>query len=89
MSELQIINLYSLLVDNVFGGFFLTVLALAFLLFLIIGVFGRMSRISIMYYIMLFMMVMAYSYGYRIISIFITLAIIVWVYLQYKGYIGG
>lgn len=89
MSALESINLWTLLVDNLVGGFFLTVLLLAILLFLIMGVFGRMSRMSVIYYIMLFMMVMGYSYGYRIISIFITLAIFIWVYLQYKGYLGG
>lgn len=78
-------DLWTLLVEQVGGGFWIAVLLVAFLLFLIMAVFGRMSRLTSMHYILFFGFVMTLSYGYKWITALLGFAFLSWLYLAWKN----
>ena len=69
------IDLWTLLVVDLFQGFWLAVLGLV-ALFWIIFVIGRVSQVTIFNFLSLFILAMALGYGYEIISILITITIL-------------
>ena len=83
------IDLYSILVEQVIGGFILTVLVLAAVIFLIMGVMGKMSGTSVIYYILLFFMAMLTGWGYRMFAILIAFVLLIWLYLEIKSTTSG
>jgi len=56
------------------------------LIFLIISVFGRLSKITSMHYILMYFMVMAIGYGYKTITVLIGFAILSAMYIEIKNY---
>jgi hypothetical protein len=82
-------DLWTLLVEQLFGGFWISIFGIGFLIFLIIGVFGRMSKLSVIFYELLFFMTMTIGYGYKWLSVLIGVLIMTWVYVGYKNAYGG
>ena len=78
-------DLWNLLVENIFGGFWLTILGLALFLGIILGFFGRLSSLSTMFYVMLFLSAMVIGFGYKWLVILIFFAMLIWVYIQFKN----
>lgn len=82
-------DLWTLFVEQVFGGFWLAVFGLALIIFLIMAVFGRMSKLTSIYYLLFFMLSMTVGYGYKWMSALIGIALLVFVYLGFKNATGG
>ena len=74
-------DLWTLFVDNVFGGFWMAVIGLIFAQALILFV-GRVSAYSVGIFIGLFLLAMALGFGQMIITIPIVIAIGWWTYSQ-------
>jgi len=79
-------DLWSFFVEQVFGGFWIAVFGIALLIFLIISVFGRLSKMTSMHYILMYFMVMAIGYGYKTITVLIGFAILSAMYIEIKNY---
>lgn len=81
------LDLWTILVGYTFGGFWITVIALMLVMFLIMGWLGRISIYSCLMYLTMFVLCMSLGFGYTLLSLLITVAIIVWFYFSWKGYI--
>jgi len=75
-------NLWDLLVIQVIGSYGLTVLVLMGVIFFIMTILGKMSKITTMYYEILFLFTMSIAYGYKLFSILIGFIILVWFYIE-------
>ncbi len=69
------IDLWTLLVVDLFQGFWPAVIGLV-ALFWIIFIIGRVSQVTILNFMSIFVLAMAIGYGYEIISVLITMAIL-------------
>jgi len=87
MDPTGVLDLWNLFVVNIFGSFFVAVIALGLLMFVIMGVLGRMSIYSVTWYIVMFWLAMSLGYGYITLNILISLAILVAFYFSWKSYI--
>lgn len=72
------IDLWDLLVNQIFGNYWIAILAVGAIIFLIMGIWGRMSQQSVTNYLLLYLYVFTIGYGYRWLSAIITIAIIFW-----------
>ena len=70
-------DLWTLFVENIFGGFWLSVIGFE-IIFAIIMAIGGLSAFSMMAIAMLFLFAMAIGYGYPIITIMVTIIVTVW-----------
>lgn len=70
------IDLWALLVVNLFQGFWLAVLGIC-ALFWIMMTIGKVSQVTIINFLSIFIIAMALGYGYEIISILVTISILV------------
>jgi hypothetical protein len=61
-------DLWTLLVETIFGGFWLSVIGMLIIMILIMT-FGSLSIVSIIFFTLLFLIAMAFGYGYPIIII--------------------
>ena len=71
--ELAALDFFGLFVSYVFGSFWLAIIGLVFVMFVIMGVLGRVSIWTTMWYCILFIQVMALGYGYVLVTTIITL----------------
>ena len=69
------IDLWELLVVDMFGSFWLAVLGLVFLMW-IIFVIGKVSQVTSLNFLSIFILAMCVGYGYSLISIFLTILLI-------------
>ena len=69
------IDLWTLLVVDLFQSFWLAVVGLV-VLFWIIFVIGKVSQVTIFNFMSIFILAMAIGYGYEIVSILITMTIL-------------
>ena len=69
------IDLWTLLVVNLFQSFWLAVIGLM-VLFWIIFVIGKVSQVTVFNFMSIFILAMAIGYGYNLISILITMTIL-------------
>lgn len=58
-------DLWTLLVEQLIGGFWITVFCIIGVIFLIMAVIGKMSKWSVSYYLILFLMTMTLGFGYK------------------------
>lgn len=72
------LDLWTLFVEIIFGGFWITVGCLILVMFIIMGVFGRVSITSVISFLAIFLLAMVLGYGYVWMYIPLTLAILVW-----------
>jgi hypothetical protein len=82
-------DLWTLLVNQLIGSFALTVVVLMVILFFIMGWLGKMSRISVIYFEALFFMTMMTGFGYKMFSILVGFALLVWLYLEVRNTTSG
>ena len=69
------IDLWTLLVVDLFQSFWLAVVGLA-VLFWIIFTIGRVSQVTIFNFVSIFILAMAIGYGYALITILLTITIL-------------
>ena len=81
-------DLYTLFVENVFGGFWLAIVGLAVIIFIIMAAFGRMSAFSSIIYLMLFVLAMALGYGAAWIFVLLLLVVIIYFITQVYSFVG-
>jgi hypothetical protein len=82
-------DLYTLLVDQLIGGFGLTVIVLMVIIFFIMGWLGKMSRMSVIYYEAIFFMAMMTGFGYKLFSVLVGFLLLVWLYLEFRNTTSG
>lgn len=87
MVDVAALDLWNLFVNQVFGGFWLAVVGIALVIFIIMGVLGRISIYSVTWYCVMFILAMALGYSYVMINLAITLALIIALIFSWKGYI--
>ena len=80
------LDLWTLLVVYAFGNFWVAVIGIAILMFIIMGPLGRMSVYSCIWYFALFMAAMALGYGYVLVTMLVTLALLVSFYFATMRY---
>ena len=68
-------DLWTLVVVDMFQSFWMAVIAIAFLMW-IIFVIGRVSQVTSLNFLSIFILAMALGYGYSLISIIITVTIL-------------
>ena len=84
--EIAALDFFSLFVSYVFGSFWLAVIGLVLVMFIIMGVLGRISAYSAIWYGVMFIQVMALGYGYVLITTLITLLLLIGFFFSWKGY---
>lgn len=84
--EIAALDLWTLFVDYVFGSFFVAVLGVALLMFIIMGVLGRISIYSVTWYLIMFTLAMTIGYGLITLNILITLSLLIAFSFSWKSY---
>jgi hypothetical protein len=84
--ELAALDLWGLFVSYTFGSFWMAVLCLGLIMFIIMGLLGRISIYTVMWYNVMFLQVMAIGYGYVMITTIITLLLMVAFFFSWKKY---
>lgn len=79
-------DLWTLFVENVFGGFWLAVFGLAFVILIILAL-GNCSSFTVLTYVTIFLMAMAIGYGHPIVTIPIVIAVLMWSIMQWYGWL--
>ena len=82
-------DLWTFFVEELFGGFWISVFALALIIFIIMAVLGRMSIFSCIYYELIFFLAMTLGYGYKWITVLIGVLIVGFFFLEIKNYTQG
>ena len=85
--EMAALDFWTLFVNYVFGGFWIAVLGLTLVMFIIMGVLGRISIYSATWYCVMFIAAMSLGYGFVTINILITLMLLVASYFSWRRYI--
>jgi hypothetical protein len=88
VAEIAALDLWTLLVGYVFGNFWITVIAMALVLFIIMGVLGRISIYSTMWYCIMFFTCMTLGYGIVILNMLVTMALLVAAFFSFWRYMG-
>ena len=70
------IDLWTLLVINMFGSFWLAVLGIAFVMYIIM-VIGKVSQVTSLNFLSIFILSMAIGYAYAFIAIIITMLLFI------------
>jgi len=78
------IDLYTLLVMQVFGSFWMAVAALVLILVIILAM-GAISSITLIFFVGMFIYSMALGYGYALVTVPLSILIVWWAYSQYQG----
>jgi len=73
------ISLWELLVVDMFGSFWLAVLGIAFVMW-IIFVIGKVSQVTTLNFLSIFILAMTIGYGYLLVTIFLT-ALMIFIHL--------
>jgi len=81
------LDLWTLFVDYVFGGFWLSVFGMTLVMFIIMGFLGRISIFSCSWYCTMFVLCMSLGYGYVTVNMILSLSMIVAFMFSLKGYI--
>ena len=82
-------DLYTVFVEAVFGGFWLSVFALALIMFIMLGPLGGLSQFTAMYYCGIFMYAMALGYTHPLILIPMWTALMGWTVFQFFKYLNS
>jgi hypothetical protein len=82
----MIMDLYTLLVENVFGGFWLSVVGLGVIILIILAM-GGLSGYSMLTFLTFFLICMAFGYGYVILMILILGIAMYYAVSQYMGWL--
>ena len=81
------LDLWTLFVVYIFGGFWMAILGLTLLQFIIMGVLGRISIYSCTWYSLMFVLTMTLGYGYVTLNILLTLLVLIGFMFSMKSYL--
>ena len=84
VTEIAALDLFTLFVNYTFGSFLLAVVGLGFVMFVIMGILGRISIYSTMWYCIMFFLVMAIGYSFWFLALPITLFLMISAYISFK-----
>jgi hypothetical protein len=87
--ELAAFDMWGLFVSYAFGGFWMAVAGLMLLMFVIMGVLGRISIYSCFWYTLMFLLAMTLGYGYVLLNMIIGGLIILGLIFSWYNYIGS
>ncbi len=82
-------DLYTVFVEAIFGGFCLSVLGLAVVMFILLGPLGGLSQFTTIHYCMIFLYAMALGYTHPLILLPIWTALMGWTVFQIFKYINS
>ena len=82
-------DLWTFFVENLFGSFWLAILGIAIIMFVILAIMGKLAKLTVIYIMSLFLMIMTVGYGYKWITVLIGFFILLFVYIEYKNATGG
>ena len=85
--EIAALDMWTLFVEYVFGSFWMATAGIMLLMFIIMGVLGRMSIYSVTWYCAFFLMAMTLGYGFVSLSIIIELALLVGLMFSWRNYL--
>lgn len=83
--EIAALDLWTLFVNYIFGGFWLSIIGIAGLIFIIMGPLGKISVYSTLLYIMMFVLAMAIGWM-PFFALPITILLLVGAFFAWKGY---
>ena len=86
--EIAALDLWTLFVTGVFGGYWMAVVGIMLVLFIVMGVLGRISIYSVTWYCLMFFLAMTLGYGFILLNVIITLLLLVAFYFSWMRYIG-
>lgn len=78
-------DLWTFFVENLFGSFWLSVLGVGVIIFVLLAVLGKVSKVSVAFYELLFIMAMTLGFGIKWISAFVGFLLLVFVYLAFQS----
>lgn len=78
-------DLYNLLCETLFGSFWISVFAIALAIYIIMGIIGKMSAISVIFYISLYLMAMTLGFGNKWLTTMLAFGMLVFAYLAFKN----
>ena len=87
--ETSALDLWNLFVVSIFGGFWMAVVGIVILLFIIMGVLGRISIYSATWICIMFLFAMTLGYGYLILNSITTLALLIGLFFSWRNYFAG
>ncbi len=87
IETLGALDLYTIFINYIFGGFWMAILGLTLLIFIIMGVLGRMSIYTVTWYCAMFILSLTIGYGYITLNIFITIILIIALIFSIKGFL--
>lgn len=82
----MLMNLWDLFVENVAGGFWLSVVILTIIILIILAL-GGLSGFTILTYLTLFFVAMAYGYGYPLINVLVFAIALYYAVSQFNGWL--
>jgi hypothetical protein len=82
----QPLDLWTLFVVNIFGNFWLAVIGLLLLIFIIMGVLGRISIYTTTWYMTMFVFSMALGYGYVLLNVIIFAVLLIAFMFSWRNY---
>jgi len=80
-------DLYGVFVENVFGGFWLSVGGIAFVMFVIMAIIGGLSMWTTLTYVAFFILTMAIGYTQPLIIIPVWSVLMIWSIIQWSRFI--
>lgn len=80
------LDLWTLFVQYVFGGFWMAVIGLTLMIFVIL-MLGRISIYTSTWICVMFILAMTLGYGYVTINVLITLSILIALFFSWKSYV--
>lgn len=83
------LDFWNLFVNGVFGGFWMAVIGLMAVMFIIMGVLGRISIYTVTWVLIMFFLAMTLGYGFVTLNIFITLALLIAFYFSWVRYLNA
>jgi hypothetical protein len=82
-------DLYAVFVEAVFGGFWLSVMGLAIIMYILLGFIGGLSQFTAMQYCVIFILAMSLGYTSMLFLIPIFTALVGWSVYQIFRYINS
>lgn len=78
------LDLWDFLVNQIFGNYIICIMAMGAIIFLIMGIFGRMSQQTVVNYLLVYLIVFSVGYGYRWLTVLILFLLIFWMFSEIR-----
>jgi hypothetical protein len=78
------LNLWDLLVNQIFGNYWLCIFGIGVIIFLIMGILGKMSAQTVTNYLLVYLIIFSVGYGYRWLGSLIAIILLIWMYNEIR-----